>query len=241
MAEAIYLIGKVYRPLVGGQFWVGVPNVFAFMGQNKNVGYLLVSGFITIIIFWIYQSMGNSPLGRLVRAVRENEMTAESIGKDVVGIRTKVVMLGSALASIAGVLWAFQIQKVISETYTRANWTFLPWLMFMVGGAGNNMGATFGTFAFITLRRLITQYKYLISPYVPFDVVWLEQMLMGSVLLLIIMFRPEGLIPEKPVKMPGINYSQLHNELKEKGVKVPSTQDTKKTGLKEKIRSFFFH
>ena len=241
MAEAIYLIGKVYRPLVGGQFWVGVPNVFAFMGQDKNVGYLLVSGFITIIIFWIYQSMGNSPLGRLVRAVRENEMTAESIGKDVVGIRTKVVMLGSALASIAGVLWAFQIQKVISETYTRANWTFLPWLMFMVGGAGNNMGATIGTFAFITLRRLITQYKYLISPYVPFDVVWLEQMLMGSVLLLIIMFRPEGLIPEKPIKMPGINYSQLHNELKEKGVQVPSTQDTKQIGLKEKIRSFFFH
>jgi len=231
MAEAVRIIGLNYYPLVGGTFWVHVPDLFAWMGDFRTEGYLIISMLVTLGIFLLLQAMSTSPLGRVVRAVRENPVSAECVGKDVVGIRTKVVVLCSALTSIAGVLYAFYIQAVLSTAYTRAAWTFYPWLMFMVGGVGNNMGATIGTFIFITVRRLIIYYKHSIEAYVPFQVQWLEQIMIGVALLLIIVFRPQGLIPEKPTKMRGLNYKKFMDKLKSMGIKVPKKRDGEKTFL----------
>ena len=236
MAEAMRIIGMNYYPLVGGTFWVHVPDVFNWMGDLRTEGFLIICTIFTLGIFLILQAMSTSPLGRLVRAVRENPMSAECIGKDVVGIRTKVVVMCSALTSIAGVLYGFYIHAVLSTSYTRASWTFYPWLMFMVGGIGNNMGAALGTFVFITLRRLIIFYKHDIEIFVPFQVQWLEQIMSGAMLLLIIIFRPQGLMPEKPTKMRGLDYDKLHDELENKGVKVPEKK-VKKENIFQRLLS----
>lgn len=227
MAEAMRIIGMNYYPLVGGTFWVHVPDVFIWMGDLRIEGFLIICTIFTLGIFLILQAMSTSPLGRLVRAVRENPVSAECVGKDIVGIRTKVVVMCSALTSIAGVLYGFYIHAVLSTAYTRSTWTFYPWLMFMVGGIGNNMGAALGTFVFITLRRLIIFYKHNIEIFVPFQVQWLEQIMTGAMLLLIILFRPQGLLPEKPIKMRGLDYDKLHDELENKGVKVPEKKAKK--------------
>jgi len=227
MAEAMRIIGMNYYPLVGGTFWIHVPDVFNWMGELRTEGFLIICTLFTLGIFLILQAMSTSPLGRVVRAVRENPMSAECVGKDVVGIRTKVVVMCSALTSIAGVLYGFYIHAVLSTAYTRSTWTFYPWLMFMVGGIGNNMGAVLGTFVFVTLRRLIIFYKHNIEIYVPFQVQWLEQIMTGTMLLLIILFRPQGLLPEKPTKMRGLDYDKLHDELENKGVKVPEKKAEK--------------
>jgi len=227
MAEAMRIIGMNYYPLVGGTFWIHVPDVFNWMGNFRTEGFLIICTLFTLGIFLLLQAMSTSPLGRVVRAVRENPTSAECVGKDVVGIRTKVVVLCSALTSIAGVLYGFYIHAVLSTSYTRASWTFYPWLMFMVGGVGNNMGATIGTFIFITLRRIIIFYKHDIEIFVPFQVQWLEQILTGAMLLLIIIFRPQGLLPEKPTTMRGLDYDGFHNELEKKGVKVPERETRK--------------
>jgi branched-chain amino acid transport system permease protein len=227
MAEAIRIIGMNYYPLVGGTFWVHVPDVFNWMGDLRTEGYMIICALITLGIFLLLQAMSTSPLGRVVRAVRENPTSAECVGKDVVGVRTKVVVLCSALTSIAGVLYGFYIHAVLSTSYTRASWTFYPWLMFMVGGVGNNMGATLGTFIFIALRRLIIFFKHDIEIFVPFQVQWLEQIMTGVMLLLIIIFRPQGLLPEKPTKMRGLNYGKFYDEMEEKGVKVPEKKAEK--------------
>lgn len=213
MAEAVRLIGVNYYPLVGGTFWVHVPDLFIWMGDYRVEGFILISALIALGIFLLLQAMSTSPLGRALRAVRENPTSAECVGKDVVGIRTKVMVMCSALTSIAGVLYAFYIQAVLSTAYTRATWTFYPWLMFMVGGVGNNMGALFGTLVFITVRRIIIYYKHSVEAYVPFQVQWLEMIMIGVALLLIIMFRPQGLIPEKPTRVRGLNYDELLNKL----------------------------
>ena len=236
MAEAIRIIGLNYYPLVGGTFWVHVPDLFIWMGDFRTEGFLIVSALVTLGIFLLLQAMSTSPLGRAVRAVRENPVSAECVGKDVVGIRTKVVILCSALTSIAGVLYAFYIQTVLSTSYTRASWTFYPWLMFMVGGVGNNIGATVGTFIFISLRRLIIFYKHSIEVFVPFQVQWLEQIMIGVMLLLIIMFRPQGLVPEKPTKMRGLNYEKFTGWLERKGVKIPKKESKEKTFFQRLFR-----
>ncbi|UCD44015.1 MAG: branched-chain amino acid ABC transporter permease [Candidatus Bathyarchaeota archaeon] len=227
MAEAIRIVGMNYYPLVGGTFWVHVPDVFNWMGDYRTEGYLIICTLFALVIFMLLQAMSTSPLGRVVRAVRENPTSAECVGKDVTGVRTKVIVLCSALTSIAGVLYGFYIHAVLSTSYTRASWTFYPWLMFMVGGVGNNMGATFGTFIFITLRRMIIFFKHDIEVFVPFQVQWLEQILTGVMLLLIIIFRPQGLLPEKPTTMRGLDYDRFHDELEKKGVKVPEREARK--------------
>jgi len=236
MAEAIRIIGLNYYPLVGGTFWVHVPDLFIWMGDFRTEGFLIICMLVTLGIFLLLQAMSTSPLGRAVRAVRENPVSAECVGKDVVGIRTKVVILCSALTSIAGVLFAFYIQAVLSTAYTRAAWTFYPWLMFMVGGIGNNMGATVGTFLFITVRRMIIYYKHSIEIYVPFQVQWLEQIMIGVALLMIIVFRPQGLLPEKPTKMRGLDYEKFDDELESKGIKIPKKSVKKKTFFQRLFR-----
>jgi len=242
MAEAMRIIGMNYYPLVGGTFWIHVPDVFNWMGNFRTEGYLIICTIFTFGIFLLLQAMSTSPLGRLVRAVRENPTSAECVGKDVVGIRTKVVVLCSALTSIAGVLYGFYIHAVLSTSYTRSAWTFYPWLMLMVGGIGNNIGATIGTFIFITLRRLIIFFKHDIEIYVPFQVQWLEQILTGAMLLLIILFRPQGLLPEKPTKMRGLDYDGFHDELENKGIKIPEKKAKKdnifQRLLSRKLRKF---
>lgn len=224
MAEAMRIIGMNYYPLVGGTFWVQVPDVFNWMGDFRTEGFLMICVLFTLATFLLLQAMSTSPLGRLVRAVRENPTSAECVGKDVVGIRTKVIVLCSALTSIAGVLYGFYIHAVLSTSYTRSAWTFYPWLMFMVGGIGNNMGAMLGTFIFTTLRRLIIFFKHDIEIFVPFQVQWLEQIMTGTMLLLIIIFRPQGILPEKSTTIRGLDYDKFHDELEKKGVKVPERE-----------------
>ncbi len=221
MAEAVRIIGLNYYPLVGGTFWVHVPDLFIWMGDFRTVGYLIISAFIALCIFLLLQAMSTSPLARVLRAVRENPTSAECVGKDVIGIRTKVIVLCSALTSISGVLYAFYIQAVLATAYTRAAWTFYPWLMMMVGGVGNNTGTMIGALIFITVRRIIIYYKHNIEAYVPFQVQWLEQILIGLALLIIIMFHPQGLIPEKPTKMRGLNYENIRKKLESVGIKLP--------------------
>jgi len=240
MAEATRIIGMNYYPLVGGTFWVHVPDVFNWMGDLRTEGFLIICTLFTLGIFLLLQAMSTSPLSRVVRAVRENPTSAECIGKNVIGVRTKVIVLCSALTSIAGVLYGFYIHAVLSTSYTRASWTFYPWLMFMVGGVGNNMGATIGTFIFITLRRLIIFFKHDIEIFVPFQVQWLEQIMTGVMLLLIIIFRPQGLLPEKPTKMRGLNYEKFHDELENKGVKVPEKK-AKKGNIVQRLLSRRFN
>jgi branched-chain amino acid transport system permease protein len=82
--------------------------------------------------------------------------------------------------------------------------------MVIVGGAGNNLGALVGAGIFVTVRRLITFYKSYFETFLPFDVVWLEYMLLGLALLIVLLYRPEGLIPEKPTKT--LKYEYIANK-----------------------------
>jgi len=217
MAEGIRVIGINYRPLVGATFWVSVPNLFAWVGeQRKLVVTMLALGF-SLAAFFIVHLIVNSPAGRLLKAMRENELTAESVGKDITRLRMKIVVLGAVLASLAGFWWSILNGVVLSAAYTRTDWTFWPWLMLMIGGKGNNLGSAIGTGAVILLRRFIIYYKHSLEEYIPFSVVWLERILLGTTLIIIITIRPEGLLPERPIIVRGIkNYRRFLDKIKAK-------------------------
>ncbi len=215
MAEAARIIGINYYSLVGGTLSIHVPDLFAWMGGFRSAGVVIMAPAISIATFILVQALVTSPFGRLMKAIRESEVTAECIGKDVVKVKTAVIVVGSSLASLTGVLFSIYLETIIASAYTRTNWTFWPWLMVLMGGLGNNVGAAIGTLVVILVRRTIIFYKHYFEAYIPFQVIWLEQIMLGVALILIMIFRPQGLTPEKPVKIRGIrDYSEIQKKLK---------------------------
>jgi branched-chain amino acid transport system permease protein len=213
IGEAMRIVGVNYTPLVGGTLWVGVPNLFKWAEPYEMI--ILVS-LMLIIMFLIYlfiEILTSSPFGRLIKAVRENEITARFIGKDVTRIRILVLLIGSSLASIAGVLYSLFMGAVMASAFTRSDWTYWPWLMLIIGGKGNNIGALVGAVIIVIARQLIAIYKHDLELFLPFSVVWLEQILLGITLIAFMIYRPIGIIPEKPVKIRGISFKKIKQEI----------------------------
>jgi branched-chain amino acid transport system permease protein len=137
-----------------------------------------------------------SPMSRTPRAVRGNKIVVSSLGKDVAKIRLKVMVVGAMMCSIAGALYAFYTTGVVTSVYGMSEWTFIPWVMVVFGGVGSNWGVAVGTVTFMVIQKLIIFYKYSFT-FLPFDPIWLQYLLMGTILLLVLIFRPSGLVPEK--------------------------------------------
>lgn len=197
--ESIRIIGNNFTPLVGGTLGVQVPDPLSFLPDElrfpaATIGLVLIAA----VVFVFSERMIRSPLGRLLRAVRDNEVAAESLGKNTTQIRIRVIMVSAALAAIGGALYAFYVGGTIAFAYDRASWTFWPFLMILIGGLANNKGVIIGTLIFVTLRKIIIFYKDSLEGYVPFDAVWLDFLLLGIILLLILLYRPQGIFVEKP-------------------------------------------
>jgi len=197
--ESIRIVGNNFTPLVGGTLGVQIPDPLSFLPDEirfpvATLGLVLIA----ITIFVYSERMIRSPLGRLLRAVRDNEVAAESIGKNAKHIRIKVIIVSAALAAIGGALYAFYVGGTIAFAYDRASWTFWPFLMILIGGLANNKGIIVGTFIFVLIRKLIIFFKDSLEGFVPFDVVWLDFLLLGIILLAVLLYRPQGIFPEKP-------------------------------------------
>jgi len=230
MGEAIQVIGYNYRPIVKGNIGVIVPDPFMWAGELRYVVVaVFILGICLLALFYL-ERLIRSPLGRMLRAVRDNENVSESLGKDVTRIRMKTIIIASIIGSIGGALDAFKAGGVIATSYHRVSWTFWPWVIVVLGGAANNMGVVVGTFAFTALRRFIDYYKGQLAPFVPFSVVWLDYLLLGIMLILIQLYRPEGVIREKPT--PTLSYKRLEKFMVLKGVVSQSEKGVKRTILR---------
>ena len=219
--ELIRLIAYNYDPLICGTFGVHVPNVFGFikspewtfdvvgLGTVKNPLVVLgdtvsdiikaeVMFTIALSVWFLAQRLMNSPFGRLLRAVRDNEVAAEALGKDVAKTRMIALVIGSAMAGLAGSMYAFYTLTVHATDFTPIR-TFVVWVMVVLGGAGNNVGAVVGTLIYLVVERGIAMVKQYF-PMLPFDINYLSYIIMGALLVLILMYKSEGLIPEKPPK-----------------------------------------
>ena len=202
--ESIRIIGNNFPPLVGGTLGVQVPDPLAFLPDEirfPSASFILIA--MAAIAYIYCEFTIRSPLGRSLRAVRDNEMAAESVGKNTDRVRMKTIIVSSALAAIAGALYAMYVGSTIAVAYDRASWTFWPFLMILIGGLANNKGVLVGTLLFVTLRKVIIFFKDSFQGFVPFDVVWLDLLLLGSILLVVLMFRPQGVIVEKPTHTLG--------------------------------------
>ena len=197
--EILNTFGTAYTPLIGGPPGVIVPDVWAWAGGSRFLASTLTLMVVAALAYLYIEYVIRTPLGRTLRAIRDNEVAAQSLGKNLPRCRLEAIIIGSVLASIGGALFVLYAGSV-TPSFTRYTWTFLPWLMLLLGGLGSNVGTLVGTTAWFTIYDLILYYKYALQGILPFDVVWLNYLLLGIIVMLILIFRPQGLIPEKPLR-----------------------------------------
>ena len=99
-----------------------------------------------VVLLILAQLALKSPWGRMMRAIRDNETAARAMGKDVTRRHLQVFVLGSALCGIAGAMMTTLDGQLTPGTYQPLRYTFLIWVMVIVGGSGNNYGAVLGGF-----------------------------------------------------------------------------------------------
>ena len=201
--EVIRIIGYNYYPIAGGSVGVSTPDVFAWAGKYRFVVASLVLFIAALLTLVFIIRLTSSPLGRMLRAIRDNEDAANCLGVDTVNVKLKTLMISSAITAITGALYAFYSAAVISAAYNRATWSFIPWAMMLLGGTANNIGVTIGVFIYVFIVKLIDIFKYTLT-FIPFNIIWLEFILYGIMIIVILLYKPTGLIPEKPIDTLGI-------------------------------------
>lgn len=211
MAQFFQIFLNNYSPLIGGSLGLELPDPYVWAGDLR---YIVATGVLVIFAALVYiycERIAHSPLARTLRAVRDNESASEALGKDDVAIRRKTLMVASAISAIAGLLYSFYTVDVLPATFGRVVWTFWPWVIVIMGGAANNLGVGIGVFVFWFMIKAIDSGKFVFSNYIPFDVTWLEYLLIGAILIGILMLRPEGILPEKST--PTLPKSRLRSIL----------------------------
>lgn len=207
--EFFNYFSQAYYPFLGGALGMTTPDPIYFLGSivgQPDLAVLGVIAFFAIVVYIYAERVGRSPLGRTLRAMRDNEIASEALGKDNVALRRNVLIVSSAFAGIAGVLWLFYtpyIEPGTIGTFTRQTFTFIPFVIVILGGAANNRGVLLGTFVYLLIFNAFAQgTTYVvglgIQPFGPIDPTRVETMLIGIILLVILLRRPTGLIPEKP-------------------------------------------
>ncbi len=199
-AQFFQIFLRSYEPLIGGTQGILVPDVFAWaaggIGTRDLAVLAVLIAFVALVLLYL-ERVARSPLGRTLRAVRDNEIAARALGKDDVAIRRGVIIIASAISGMVGALLTFYVGSVGSETWTRITWTFWPWVIVIIGGAANNLGVALGAFSFTMILKGVEQFKFCFQSVIPFDVNWMEYLAFASLLILILVFRPGGILPEK--------------------------------------------
>jgi branched-chain amino acid transport system permease protein len=190
--------------------WLGMEVVEASSLYVKlSYGFLFV--IVLAIILWLSERALNSPWGRMMRAIRDNEEAAEAMGKDVTKRHLQVFILGSAVCGIAGAMMTSLDGLLTPQSYQPLRFTFLIWVMVIVGGSGNNWGAVLGGFLlwffWIEVEPIGHWLLSILTSGIPDNLPIKEHLLdsaahmrlitMGIILLVTLRFAPKGLIPEK--------------------------------------------
>jgi branched-chain amino acid transport system permease protein len=176
-----------------------------------KLNYALLFSVVLIILLVMAQLSLKSPWGRMMRAIRDNETAAAAMGKNVTNRHLQIFILGSAICGIAGAMMTTLDGQLTPGSYQPLRFTFLIWVMVIVGGSGNNFGAVLGGFLIWFLWvQVEPMSQYLVTfltagmaegnavrLHMMESVAYMRLLTMGLVLLLVLRFSPRGLIPEK--------------------------------------------
>jgi branched-chain amino acid transport system permease protein len=195
--------GEILRMIFNNEVWLtkgpmGLPGIprpefFGFVFDTLP-RYLVLSAGFALLTFAILAFVVLSPFGRALKAVRDDETAAEILGKNAYRFKIKSFVIGSVFAGLAGVLWAHYATFISPGDFTLTE-TILVLLIVVMGGKGTFLGPVAGAVVLIFFQesvrflRLPPEWTRLLGP--------LQQMIFGLLLVVLMVFRPEGIIREK--------------------------------------------
>lgn len=198
---ALESVARNAEPLTGGARGLrGFPRPFeALVGNNFVYGLVFLAMVMAVlaVVYFGLERLVNSPYGRLLRGVREDEVAARSLGKNPARLRLQAFVIGSMIMGAAGALYV-SYTAFISPQDMAPILTFQIWAMLIVGGAGNNRGAILGT---VLVWAVWTASGFALARYAPSA--WqlytgsIQYILIGSVIVGMLLWRPQGLLPER--------------------------------------------
>ena len=230
MAQFFYLFLTDYTPLVGATQSILTINPFLYFSTlNVNdlvdVMYAVAMGAFAIFVWLYVNKTVKSPLGRALRAVRDNDEAASALGKDTAKMRRNALMVASAIAGMAGTMFTFQVAFVGASTWTRFAWTFWPFLIVIIGGVANNKGVALGAFFFVLILKGLEQVQPYIAPYIfNTDPSFVQDLIFSVLLLTILYLRPEGILRERSTRtLPRRELEKMTRIVGEAGAGTPGS------------------
>ena len=187
-------LAEMVRLVVLNEQWIaGGAGGDTVMARIPNF-YPLVIG-TTVAVYLLMRVVAISPFGRAIKLVREGDRLPQSLGKRVFALKLKTMFIGGAVAGLAGAYYAL-LNKYISPDDGLPVETFLLWAMVILGGRGNPTGVVLGTIMVQTLY-VGTRFLTTIVPISPETLSALRLVVIGCLITLVMMFRPQGLLPER--------------------------------------------
>jgi branched-chain amino acid transport system permease protein len=200
IAETVRLVFNNEQWLANGpRGLAGFPQPLSGLVDPKNYNYIyLVIVLIVVIgIYFLIERAIRSPWGRVLRAIREDEVSASMSGKSVFKFKIQAFVFGAMVMGIGGALYAHYTKAISPEVFTPLYGTFIIWVMVMAGGSGNNKGVIIG--AFVVWGIWVgTQFM---TDWLPFTLKsrapYIRFLLIGIILEIILLYRPQGLLGEE--------------------------------------------
>ena len=194
IAESVRFVFLNEKWLANGS--KGLYRIPKFLGdwvspQNYDYLYLVVAVVILVVIFIAVERTIKSPWGRVLKAIREDEITTAASGKSVFSFKLQSFILGASIMGIGGALYAHNVRFVDPHTFDPLLATFIIWAMLMVGGSGNNKGAILGAFVVWGIWSG-TQFLpgFLSDPN-------LRYFMIGLLIVAVMLLRPGGILGEE--------------------------------------------
>ena len=174
----------------------GIPHasLFGLIEFDSAEKFLVLSFVCLALVYFVAERLLHSPFGRVLKGIREDEVAVQALGKNVYRFKMWILIIGSAMAGLAGSLFAHYISFIDPSSFVM--WlTFFIFLIVVLGGLSNNLGAVVMTVVFVAFReglRFVGLPDWL-------NPAALQQLIFGVLLIVAMLFVPRGLIPERKV------------------------------------------
>jgi branched-chain amino acid transport system permease protein len=201
IAELLRRVTIEERGLVNGTRGLpGIPRPLGNLVEPDEYKFVILGIAVAVLVLvYIAVERGiRSPWGRVLRALREDEVATAASGKNVFAFKSQGFVLGAMIIGVGGAMYAFANSSISPDTFTHFFGTFIFWAMLMVGGSGNNKGAILGAYMVWGLWTITLQIQgYDIPTAISGRIFFIRDFMLGALIVIVLLLRPQGLMPEE--------------------------------------------
>jgi branched-chain amino acid transport system permease protein len=178
----------------------GIPRPLGDLVEPSEYRFVIF-GIVLVTLILVYFAIERgirSPWGRVLRALREDELATAASGKNVFAFKSQGFVLGAMIMGVGGAIYAYANSAISPDTFTHFFGTFIFWAMLMVGGSGNNKGAILGAYIVWGLWTTTLQIQgYDIPTALSSRIFFIRDFVLGALIVIVLLLRPQGLLPEE--------------------------------------------